>query len=308
MIYAVGPDYADLQSNAKDAGLRRHEEYGKFTINLQASRGETGQFPVDITKTDNATADGGTTDDHDFGSSAHAFIMAGVFVIIFPFGAAYLRLQSGVRWHWVMQAIGVLGTIIGIGIGLEISTMYNRVCAETLDHQKSKLTYISVQALQLGSPAYRTSGSGHYTGASDSGLSPPLDFVQKDTPSFITFKDPSQTRTYRHHSGYSERWDVSYKFLSSALAYTNAHCSGFAFALAPRSRILGYGLIIAFVAALIALVFMLKLRRDRRRAPYQTAAAQNFQSAYVPPQHQNDIPLGSAEPAPPYSPSRPLYP
>lgn len=126
-IYAVGPDDAELNSNAKDAGLRRHAEYGKFTMNLLASRGDPARFPTDLSKSDNATASGEITVDHDYGSSAHAFIMSCVFVIIFPFGTAYLRLKSSVRWHWVAQVIGVLGALIGTGIALNISQMYNRV-------------------------------------------------------------------------------------------------------------------------------------------------------------------------------------
>ena len=136
-IYAVGPDDADLNSNRLDAGLRRHEYYGKFTMSLSAAQGDPANFPADISKNDNATASGGITDDHEYGSSAHAFIMACVFVIIFPFGAAYLRLQSSVRWHWVAQAIGVIGALVGTGIALNISQMYNRVSTELQTSSKA---------------------------------------------------------------------------------------------------------------------------------------------------------------------------
>lgn len=146
-IYAVGPDDADLRSNAKDAGLRRHAEYGEFTMNLLASSGDPAGFPVDLSRSDNATANGGIHDDHDYGSSAHAFIMALVFVVIFPFGAAYLRLQSSVRWHWVAQAIGVIGAIIGIGIGLNISQMYNKVSIRKGCQDMPELISIPVQTL-----------------------------------------------------------------------------------------------------------------------------------------------------------------
>ena len=129
-IYAVGPDNADLTSSEMDAGLRRHDYYGKFTMDLLAAQGDPANFPTDLSKNDNATASGGITDDHDYGSSAHAFIMACVFVIIFPFGAAYLRLQSSVKWHWVAQVIGVVGALVGTGIALNISQMYNRVSIE----------------------------------------------------------------------------------------------------------------------------------------------------------------------------------
>ena len=98
-------------------------------MNLEAARGDPAGFPTDISKSDNATANGETVVDHDNGSAAHAFIMACVFIIVFPFGAAYLRLQNSVRWHWVSQLVGIVGATIGVGGGLYISHMYNRVSA-----------------------------------------------------------------------------------------------------------------------------------------------------------------------------------
>ncbi|KAL8796987.1 MAG: hypothetical protein Q9195_000758 [Heterodermia aff. obscurata] len=152
-IYAVGPDDADLNSNEMDAGLRRHSYYGKFTMNLLAAQGDPANFPADLSKNDNATASGGTTDDHDYGSSAHAFIMACVFVIIFPFGAAYLRLQSSVQWHWVAQAIGIVGALVGTGVALNISQMYNRSKHYNSSHQIIGLCALALLLVQaaLGS-------------------------------------------------------------------------------------------------------------------------------------------------------------
>lgn len=128
MLYAIGPDVA-LHTNALDAGLRRHEHYGSFTMDLVAAEGDPDVFSRarDFFATANAAGrDGGDHKDRDAKTYAHAFFTAGVFLIAFPFGAAYVRLNS-VRWHWVMQSVGVVGMLIGVGIALVLSKQYNRV-------------------------------------------------------------------------------------------------------------------------------------------------------------------------------------
>ena len=72
-IYAVGPMHGG--SDALDADLQRHTQYGHFTMNLAAARGDPAGFPTDLSKSDNATADGRTTNDRNDSSNAHALIM-----------------------------------------------------------------------------------------------------------------------------------------------------------------------------------------------------------------------------------------
>ena len=80
---------------------------------------------------------------------------------------------------------------------------------------------------------------------------------------------------------------------------------GFSFASDTRHMVVN-GLLIVFVAAVIAGCFFLKSRRDRRRGAFTTPAAQNFQSAYVPAQNQFDIPLEQQSMPPAYQQSRPM--
>lgn len=95
-------------------------------MDIVSATGDPAGFPGDISKNRNSTATGKDSSDYDYGSTAHAVFMFGVFVILFPFGAAYLRLNS-VTWHWIAQSLGVVGAIVGIGIGLNVSQEYNRV-------------------------------------------------------------------------------------------------------------------------------------------------------------------------------------
>ena len=128
MIYAVGPPTAQLDSSRGDAALRRHDWYGKFTINLQQAQGDPDIFrdfkPIN---TDGATELGDPTNDRDFASPAHAVFMAGTFVILFPLGTVWVRIFESVRLHWLTQVLGVLAVFIGVAIGINLSKLYNRV-------------------------------------------------------------------------------------------------------------------------------------------------------------------------------------
>lgn len=128
MIYAVGPPRAQLDSSRGDAALRRHDWYGKFTINLQQAQGDPDNFhKFNPTQTDGADELDDSTDDRDFASPAHAVFMAGTFVILFPLGTVWVRIFESVRLHWMTQVLGVLAVFIGAAIGINLSKQYNRV-------------------------------------------------------------------------------------------------------------------------------------------------------------------------------------
>lgn len=128
MIYAVGPSRAQLDSSRGDAPLRRHDRYGKFTINLQQAQGAHDNFVnLKLTQTDGASKLGDTTGDRDYASSAHAVFMTGTFVIIFPLGTVWVRIFESVRLHWMTQVLGVLAIFIGAAVGINLSRQYNRV-------------------------------------------------------------------------------------------------------------------------------------------------------------------------------------
>lgn len=133
MIYAIGPDDVELNSNSKSAGLRRHEYYGKFTMNMtQASLGniDTGKdFPLNSTSSNGTAVVDHEVHDHDYKSAVHAVFMAGVFVLLFPLGTVWLRMFGLVRSHWINQVSGYLIILLGTGVGIRMSKEYNRVRA-----------------------------------------------------------------------------------------------------------------------------------------------------------------------------------
>ncbi len=129
MIYAAGPSNVQLDTRNTDAGLRRHDWYGKFTINLEQAQGDPDLFQTSFKPngSDGASQAEGLTDDHDFGSPAHAIFMTGTFVIIFPLGGVWLRIFGSARLHWMTQVLGALIVFIGAAIGIYLSKLFNRV-------------------------------------------------------------------------------------------------------------------------------------------------------------------------------------
>ena len=73
--YALGPS-KNIASNAPDAGLGRHAQYGRFTMNLAAAQGDPAGLPTDLTKSYNAIASGEIRDDHEnfYAIVAHCLI------------------------------------------------------------------------------------------------------------------------------------------------------------------------------------------------------------------------------------------
>ncbi|KAL8656431.1 MAG: hypothetical protein Q9226_002669 [Calogaya cf. arnoldii] len=157
MIYAVGPDDLHLNSDAQDAGLRRHTYWGSFTIDLRAARGDPAAFPPEDLSTSNATAIGKEQNDHEHTSSLHAVAMAGTFVLIFPIGTFYKMVMGNIRWHWITQALGLIIVLVGAGLGLGMSHYYNRSKHFNSTHQIIGLVVVILLILQacLGSLHHR---------------------------------------------------------------------------------------------------------------------------------------------------------
>jgi hypothetical protein len=124
-IFAVGPD-GDLKSNSGSANIKRHAEYGTFTMDLKKALGVKG-VPVALTADTAGTTQNSLKTDHDVAPPLHACIMILVFVGLMPFGVLVLRIFNSPKWHGLNQSLSASGALLGAGLGIYISTMYNRV-------------------------------------------------------------------------------------------------------------------------------------------------------------------------------------
>lgn len=127
-IFATGA-FGDLTTDNQRASVRMHDEHGVFTMDLQHATGEAGPVTLNATTVDDgATLVGKITEtDRDWFALFHAVIMIGCFVGLLPLGVLLLKFGKWVRWHGVNQAFALLCIIVGFGLGIKTSTLYNRV-------------------------------------------------------------------------------------------------------------------------------------------------------------------------------------
>ena len=134
-IFGVGPG-GSLNSNSSSAGIKRHSEYGAFTMDLTKAVGVAG-VPVALTADSAGTTQTRLQSDHDFSSALHAFVMISAFVGLMPLGIMILRIFHSPKWHGLNQSFSAAIAFLGAGGGVYIGTMYNRVslfefqCAES---------------------------------------------------------------------------------------------------------------------------------------------------------------------------------
>lgn len=342
MIYALGPDQADLTSDDRGAGLRRHERYGRFTFNMtQAVAGDLDPisgFPrPEDRSTNGAAGTGDEKGDHEYASYTHGLLMIAVFVLLFPLGTIWLRIFEKVRWHWINQVLSVILIYVAAAIGINLSRQYNRVRRKIILPQNliSSLAHfsdprITVSRLQSTPSNHRLRPPRASPGPDRPGSRPSPHLPAPPATDYPRHPPPNP-RSHRSHSGHS-KWllvcpfppdthcpflDIPFFFEGGgketfSLTHPFLSSRGFRFASTPR-HIIGYIILIIIVAFLYCGAIFVHDRRRRRKAVYQTPAAQNFQAAYIPPEHQYDIPLaqgggggGGPPPPPPYSNSRPL--
>jgi hypothetical protein len=132
-IFAIGPDKT-MRSSSPTASMRRHDYYGHFTMNMTAATSlDEGSIPIPnglngTYKLQGASETKNMTSDHSSAPAAHALIMIAAFVFLFPLGSLLLRVLHKALWHGAVQMLALLMILIGFGLGIYISTQYNKVC------------------------------------------------------------------------------------------------------------------------------------------------------------------------------------
>jgi hypothetical protein len=131
-IFAVGPS-RELRSSSLTASMRRHDFYGHFTMNMTAATSLVkGEIPQPNSKNGTyelrgASEDKDMTADSSHVPAAHALIMLGSFVFLFPLGSLVLKVLHKALWHGIVQIIAIMTITVGLGLGVYISTQYNKV-------------------------------------------------------------------------------------------------------------------------------------------------------------------------------------
>ncbi|KAI1098470.1 putative iron reductase domain protein [Jackrogersella minutella] len=138
MLYATGEARSYLTTDAFDAPLKMHYNYGTFTMDMVHATGPGGVPTIDRSVNSKlvATVQGLSKEGKkDLVAMAHAVIMVLVFVGLFPFGSFVLRFGGWVRWHGINQTFALLLAFIGSILGFVISKTYNRSKKFNTAHQ-----------------------------------------------------------------------------------------------------------------------------------------------------------------------------
>ncbi|PVH84511.1 iron reductase domain protein [Cadophora sp. DSE1049] len=122
--YATGPG-GNLKSNSKSAGIKRHDLYGAFTMDLTKAVGVKG-VPVMQFADGTGTVQTEDDSDRDFAPPAHAVLMILAFVGMMPLAVMILRVLNSPKWHGVTQTASALVALIGTGVGIKAGMQYNR--------------------------------------------------------------------------------------------------------------------------------------------------------------------------------------
>lgn len=147
-IFATGPG-GDSGSDSDRASVKLHYEHGAFTMDMRHATGPAGPAVLNVvTADDNEGSElvGEPVEGmNDWVAVIHAVFMIGCFVGLMPFGILILRLGGWVRWHGLHQGVAMIGVIVGLGLGIKASTLYNRVRSPIL-----RKTHKNVVALLTG--------------------------------------------------------------------------------------------------------------------------------------------------------------
>ena len=162
-IFALGPQKT-MRSSSLAASLRRHEYYGRFDMNMTAATSpDKGAVPPPYGKNGgyilrDASIVLEMTSDGSRAPAAHALIMIFAFVFLFPLGSLLVSVLHKALWHGVVQILALLMIVTGFGVGIYLSTQYNKVCEAYLAVDfglKTDSLILSVQEIRFRPPTHR---------------------------------------------------------------------------------------------------------------------------------------------------------
>ena len=115
--------------------FRKLTQYiGRFTMNMVQAYGAAA-IPTNVSTNSGAAEVGPPSSDNDYTAIAHAVFTCIAFVIVMPLGVVFLRILERVRWHWLNQLLALSMALIGLVIGIYLSTTYNKSKSFNSAHQ-----------------------------------------------------------------------------------------------------------------------------------------------------------------------------
>lgn len=140
-IFALGPN-TTLEDDHKDAPLRLHTFHGTFQLDMTVATNTSWAHSRVPAPQDPGLQVGSsfwafanymssnvyhTGTDAEWAQTAHAVFMCLAFLLVFPLGAITLRLVRRAMVHAVVQVFGLGLVVIGFGLGIYASKLYNKV-------------------------------------------------------------------------------------------------------------------------------------------------------------------------------------
>ncbi|ETN37520.1 uncharacterized protein HMPREF1541_07142 [Cyphellophora europaea CBS 101466] len=282
MIWGSGRA-GSLRSDDLDATIALHQAKGRFSIDMRSAEGEPGvpQFQLEDTRTSNdgpPVGDSGRPRFFDKSAMiiAHAVLMIGAFLILFPAGYAVLRLLDKVLIHAGVQTLAALVVIIATSLGIAASKQQQISPNINAPHQ-----IMGLIALILVVAALVVGAAGH--------------------------------AIYRK-TGAPAKFMIVHRILgpfSVGLGLVNA-VVGFRFAGHYRP-IIGFVILTILIFTGITALILLKRRRAMRKQAMNTPAAMNFREGgygggAAPPAYGSPPPGHMPIPLQTYQPSQaPVY-
>ncbi|EME88381.1 uncharacterized protein MYCFIDRAFT_86102 [Pseudocercospora fijiensis CIRAD86] len=163
-IFALGPNVT-LEDDHPNAPLRLHEFHGKFQLDMTVATnfsGSHGRVPAPqdpgLQVGDSFWAFANymssnvykTGTDSEWAQTAHAVFMCLAFLLVFPLGAICLRLVRRAMVHAIVQVFGLGLVLIGFGLGIYASKLYNKSKSFASAHQIIGLLVFAALFLQVG--------------------------------------------------------------------------------------------------------------------------------------------------------------
>jgi lipopolysaccharide export LptBFGC system permease protein LptF len=132
-----------VRDDDPNADLRLHSQHGTFQLDMTvATTGDSSWYGRVPAPQDPGLQVGdafwafanyyssnvyNTATDAEWAQTVHAVFMCLAFLLVFPLGAISLRLLRRAVTHAIIQIVGLGLVVIGFGLGVYASRMYNKV-------------------------------------------------------------------------------------------------------------------------------------------------------------------------------------